>query len=169
MLSRPCGPCCEVCSGLCSSFPVLCCAVLCCAVLCLCWLQDLLVHCEQQVMRFVLHYLHSTVVEQQDIESICNQVGRPRTSHSLAACCGLMPWTPAALLSRGWRYSSPHLTCHKPHPCSFRPYTTNLYCTVLYCTVLYVSCVQVRFLYLDNKQLVSLRHNPHFSSSFCPS
>jgi hypothetical protein len=59
---------------------------------------------------------------------------------------------------------SPHLTCHKPHPCSFRPYTTNLYCTVLY-----VSCVQVRFLYLDNKQLVSLRHNPHFSSSFCPS
>jgi hypothetical protein len=44
--------------------------MLCCAVL----LQDLLVHCEQQVMRFVLRYLHSTVVEQQDVEDICNQV-----------------------------------------------------------------------------------------------
>jgi hypothetical protein len=58
------------------------CAVLCCAVL----LQDLLVHCEQQVMRFVLRYLHSTVVEQQDVEDICNQVG------STDGCCS---WTAA--------------------------------------------------------------------------
>jgi hypothetical protein len=27
-------------------------------------------------MRFVMRYLHSTLVEQQDVEDICNQVGR---------------------------------------------------------------------------------------------
>lgn len=51
---------------------MLCC--MCCVFMFVCVLQDLLVHCEMQVMRFVNRYLSSTIVEQQDVEDICNQV-----------------------------------------------------------------------------------------------
>lgn len=45
-----------------------------CCCCCCCVVQDLLVHCEQQVMRFVLSYLSSTLVGQQDVEDICDEV-----------------------------------------------------------------------------------------------
>lgn len=70
------------------------CAAPCCCLLTPCWplsphpfppyKQDLLVHCEQQVMRFVMRYLHSTLVEQQDVEDICQQVRSQRhASHEV--------------------------------------------------------------------------------------
>lgn len=64
-------------------------------------LQDLLVHCEQQVMRFVLHYLHSTLVDHADVEAICNQVCNQQLDLKHVPCyqcmscgSGLRPPTP---------------------------------------------------------------------------
>jgi hypothetical protein len=155
--------------------------MLCCAVL----LQDLLVHCEQQVMRFVLRYLHSTVVEQQDVEDICNQVrssngywtsaatkltrashgnkhyddsvackqtarGR-RTRHKQERTCARMkrdmPGLPTPRPTLLWRPPATHISASAPPPPS---------CPRATCLLL----PQVRFLYLDNKQLAALRHNP---------
>lgn len=44
---------------------------------CLCFivLQELLVHCEQQVLRFVMRYLATTEVDTQDASAICSEVG----------------------------------------------------------------------------------------------
>jgi hypothetical protein len=37
--------------------------------------QELLVHCEQQVLRFVMRYLATTQVNPKEIADICREVG----------------------------------------------------------------------------------------------
>jgi hypothetical protein len=83
-----------------------------------CLLQELLVHCEQQVLRFVMSYLSTTAVEPHDAAAIWGEVSnscKPKhcdnslhqpgtsacgSSSSSSSCGGTMEQVPALLRFR---------------------------------------------------------------------
>eukprot|EP00879_Flechtneria_rotunda_P007104 GHRR01007456.1.p1 GENE.GHRR01007456.1~~GHRR01007456.1.p1 ORF type:complete len:342 (+),score=91.99 GHRR01007456.1:269-1294(+) len=62
---------------------------------------DLLVHCEQQVLRFVLCYLATTKVEEQDVADICSEVRFQYLDNKLLGSLASHPQLPQHLLLSG--------------------------------------------------------------------
>lgn len=65
-------------------------------------LQDLLVHCEQQVLRFVLRYLEGTRVEPAELFELCSEVRFLYLDNKLlGSLSGSLPPLPTQLLLSG--------------------------------------------------------------------